>query len=246
MAQMPAYVRVVGAPAPLQRWLHADSEILMEVAPGTTLFVLDEEREERMTWFWVVAPPTPHGTRKAGWIPASAVEPVAAPAPPAQAAKEDGGNLELGATDVKETANAAPVDTPEDKVTITPRDEAAASAPSIVKTYTFPDIHFDRDRDALRAEDMDALRVAAAALKADPALVVTIEGYTCSLGSTAYNVALGARRANAVRNFFVSEGIAADRLHTVSLGEGHAAFDNSQEETRRLNRRVALVPNLPE
>jgi OOP family OmpA-OmpF porin len=40
----------------------------------------------------------------------------------------------------------------------------------------------------------------------------------------------------------VSQGIAADRLHTISLGEDRPKHDNSTEETRRLNRRVALVP----
>jgi outer membrane protein OmpA-like peptidoglycan-associated protein len=40
----------------------------------------------------------------------------------------------------------------------------------------------------------------------------------------------------------VSEGIAADRLHMISLGEAHAKYDNSGEQTRHLNRRVALIP----
>lgn len=90
---------------------------------------------------------------------------------------------------------------------------------------------------------MDILRAALAALEADP-LLSNIEAYTCSLGTTTYNLALGARRANAVKNYLVSEGIAADRLHTVSPGEDHAKHDNSREETRQLNRRVALVPNV--
>jgi len=44
-----------------------------------------------------------------------------------------------------------------------------------------------------------------------------------------------------VRDYLVSQGIAADRLHTASRGENQPKYDNSHEETRRLNRRVAFV-----
>jgi outer membrane protein OmpA-like peptidoglycan-associated protein len=55
-------------------------------------------------------------------------------------------------------------------------------------------------------------------------------------------MALGGRRATAVRDFLVSQGISADRLHTASHGEAQPKHDNAHEETRRLNRRVAFVP----
>ena len=74
---------------------------------------------------------------------------------------------------------------------------------------------------------------------------MTIEGHTCSLGTGAYNLALGNRRADAVKDYLVSAGVPADRLITVSQGEAGAEHDNSHEETRRLNRRVALVPKIP-
>ena len=54
-------------------------------------------------------------------------------------------------------------------------------------------------------------------------------------------LALGERRANSVRDYLVSRGIAADRLGTVSYGEEQPQYDNDREETRRLNRRAALV-----
>ena len=59
-----------------------------------------------------------------------------------------------------------------------------------------------------------------------------------------YNLALGDRRANAVRDYLTSRGIAASRLGTVSYGEERPKHDNAREETRRLNRRAALVVNL--
>ena len=49
------------------------------------------------------------------------------------------------------------------------------------------------------------------------------------------------RRANAVRDYLISRGITADRLQTISYGEERPKYDNAREETRRLNRRAALV-----
>jgi OOP family OmpA-OmpF porin len=73
---------------------------------------------------------------------------------------------------------------------------------------------------------------------------VNIEGHTCNIGTAEYNLALGDRRANAVRDYLVSRGVQANRLTTVSYGEERPKYDNSREETRRLNRRAALVVNL--
>ena len=47
-----------------------------------------------------------------------------------------------------------------------------------------------------------------------------------------------------MREYLVSRGVSADRLRTVSYGEERPKYDNSREETRRLNRRAALVVNL--
>jgi outer membrane protein OmpA-like peptidoglycan-associated protein len=142
--------------------------------------------------------------------------------------------------------SAAPVTTiaDQDTVMITERAEAAASSRTgPAKTaHTFEDVHFDRNQSSLRPEDMEALRVAVTALKADPSLEVNIHGHTCSLGTAAHNLALGLRRATAVKDYLVTEGIAAERLHMISLGEGDAKYDNSAEQTRHLNRRVALLP----
>jgi OOP family OmpA-OmpF porin len=104
-------------------------------------------------------------------------------------------------------------------------------------------VHFDRDRSALHPDDLAVLRAAVAALKANPSVVVNIEGYTCNLGTPKYNLALGLRRANAVKDFLISEGIAAERLHPVSFGETNPKYDNAKEDTRKLNRRVAVVPD---
>jgi outer membrane protein OmpA-like peptidoglycan-associated protein len=112
------------------------------------------------------------------------------------------------------------------------------------KVYTFEDVHFDFDRYTLRAEAVRVLEQAVTAMKADDTLRLTLEGHTCSIGTAEYNLALGERRSNAVRDYLTQNGIAATRLQSVSYGEEKPKHDNSREETRRLNRRAALVVRL--
>jgi peptidoglycan-associated lipoprotein len=110
-----------------------------------------------------------------------------------------------------------------------------------VKQIVFEDVHFDFDRYSLRPEAVRALDEAVTALQRNPTLRITIEGHTCNIGTAEYNLALGERRATAVQAYLTSRGIAADRLQTVSYGEERPKYDNAREETRRLNRRAALV-----
>jgi peptidoglycan-associated lipoprotein len=112
------------------------------------------------------------------------------------------------------------------------------------RQYTFEDVHFDFDRYTLRPDATRILDEAISALREDATLRVNIEGHTCNIGTAEYNLALGDRRANAVRDYLVSRGVTANRLTTVSYGEERPKYDNSREETRRLNRRAALVVNL--
>ncbi|MEO8483839.1 MAG: OmpA family protein [Acidobacteriota bacterium] len=109
------------------------------------------------------------------------------------------------------------------------------------RQFTFEDVHFEFDRYTLRADALKILDDAITAMQANPALKLTIEGHTCNIGTAEYNLALGERRAKAVRDYLSNRGVAADRLRTVSYGEEKPQYDNSREETRRLNRRAALV-----
>ncbi len=111
----------------------------------------------------------------------------------------------------------------------------------VQKTFTFEDVHFDFDRYTLRPEATRLLDEAVTTLQQNPQLNITVEGHTCNIGTAEYNLALGERRANAVRDYLTSRGISADRLKTVSYGEERPKYDNAREETRRLNRRAALV-----
>jgi outer membrane protein OmpA-like peptidoglycan-associated protein len=111
----------------------------------------------------------------------------------------------------------------------------------VVRDFTFEDVHFDFDRYSLRPEATRALDEAIKTLQENPELRIELEGHTCNIGTSEYNLALGERRANAVREYLTSRGIGANRMNAVSYGEERPKHDNAREETRRLNRRAALV-----
>ncbi|MBI2220848.1 MAG: OmpA family protein [Acidobacteria bacterium] len=110
-----------------------------------------------------------------------------------------------------------------------------------VKEFVFEDVHFDFDRYSLRPAATRILEEAVQALQDNPELRLEVEGHTCNIGTAEYNLALGERRATAVRDYLTSRGLSADRLRTVSYGEERPKHDNAREETRRLNRRAAMV-----
>ena len=138
-------------------------------------------------------------------------------------------------------------------VTVTVNDGRGGTASDTVtiqviqreqKVFTFEDVHFDFDRYTLRPEAVRVLQQAVTAMKENATLRLTLEGHTCNIGTAEYNLALGERRATAVRDYLTSNGVSADRLQTVSYGEERPKHDNSREETRRLNRRAALTVRL--
>ena len=112
------------------------------------------------------------------------------------------------------------------------------------REHPLAEVYFDYDKSEIKDEARATLQRNADYLKRWPAAKITVEGHTDSRGTNEYNLALGDRRANAVKDYLVSRGIAADRLRTVSYGEERPKYDNSREETRRLNRRAAMVVNL--
>jgi len=133
---------------------------------------------------------------------------------------------------------------PSDGLTAADTINIQVTAPAPVKSYAFEDVYFDFDKYTLRPDALRILDEAVTAMKAEPTLMLTIEGNTCSIGTAEYNLALGERRAGVVRDYLVSRGVDAGRMKTVSYGEERPKFDNEREETRRLNRRAALVVNL--
>ncbi len=103
------------------------------------------------------------------------------------------------------------------------------------------DAYFDYDKSDIRADAREALGKTAEFFRNYPQLRVTIEGHCDERGSTEYNLALGDRRANAVKQYLVSLGIPADRLTTVSYGKEKPFCMESNEECWQQNRRGHFI-----
>jgi peptidoglycan-associated lipoprotein len=107
------------------------------------------------------------------------------------------------------------------------------------------DLQFEFDRWDLTPEARRSLDELAAALKGFPGLRLVIEGHADERGTTEYNLALGARRAQSARDYLVSLGIAADRLETTSYGEERPLDPAHNEMAWALNRRAHFVVKAP-
>ncbi len=68
-----------------------------------------------------------------------------------------------------------------------------------------------------------------------------VEGHTCDIGTSDYNLALGAKRALAVRDYLIRQGIEPSRVTITSYGEEAPAVRNDSESNRRLNRRAVFM-----
>ncbi len=147
---------------------------------------------------------------------------------------------QAGPVPISVTVNDGRGGTASDTVTI----QVLEPPPPPAREYAFEDVHFDFDRFTLRPGATRILDEAIVAMNDDAGLNLTIEGHTCNIGTSEYNQALGERRAVAVRDYLTSRGIPAGRLQTVTFGEERPLHDNAREETRRLNRRAALVVRL--
>jgi peptidoglycan-associated lipoprotein len=110
-------------------------------------------------------------------------------------------------------------------------DEAAASFGNV--------FYFDFDSSNLKPEAIDALNAHIAALQGSDR-TVRLEGHTDERGTRDYNLALGERRANAVRDYMVVNGVASYRIESVSYGEERPIAYGSGESNWSQNRRVEL------
>jgi OOP family OmpA-OmpF porin len=103
-------------------------------------------------------------------------------------------------------------------------------------------VNFDFDKSVIREPDFAHLDQDVAALKQWPNAKIEVAGHTDSVGTEAYNMGLSLRRANAVRDWLIGQGVAADRLVVKGYGETMPIADNRTPEGRFRNRRVELMP----
>lgn len=102
-------------------------------------------------------------------------------------------------------------------------------------------IYFDFDTARIRAEYSEVLAAHARRLSAKSDLSVRLEGHADERGSREYNIGLGERRAQAVRQVLMLQGVPAAQITTVSYGEERPAVSGSTEEAWERNRRVEIV-----
>ena len=102
-------------------------------------------------------------------------------------------------------------------------------------------IFFDTDRYDIDSDDAAALRTQSQWLARYPDKRATIEGHADERGTREYNLALGERRANAAKNFLLSQGIDSARLATLSFGKERPLALGSDEASWSRNRRAVTV-----
>jgi len=106
-------------------------------------------------------------------------------------------------------------------------------------------VNFDYDKSNIRSDAAAVLDEAARLLRDNPDVNVRVTAHTDSIGSDAYNQRLSERRAQSVKAYLVSKGVAASRLSTEGRGEQDPIADNMKNgrdnpEGRAMNRRAEL------
>jgi len=105
------------------------------------------------------------------------------------------------------------------------------------------DVLFDYDKAEIRADMANVLQGDAAWLKSNPNVRFTIEGHCDDRGSEEYNLGLGDRRANAVKEYLLAQGVPANRINTVSYGEERPVCREETEDCFTKNRRAHFQEN---
>jgi peptidoglycan-associated lipoprotein len=121
-------------------------------------------------------------------------------------------------------------------------DTAAQEREAALNRFLNEYVHFDFDSAVLRPDTQSVLRDKAQFLQRYPDVQnVIIEGHCDERGTNAYNMALGARRAESVKQFMVNLGLASNRFETISYGEERPLDPGRNEEAWARNRRAAFV-----
>ena len=147
--------------------------------------------------------------------------------------------VELKGTGGAQPAPAAPP--PATQQAARPPQGAVPGSPQDFVTNVGDKVLFDTDKADLRPDARGTLEKQAAWLKKYPAVKITLEGHCDERGTREYNLALGERRANAVKNYLVALGVPANRMTTISYGKERPAVVGSNDQAWTQNRRGVTV-----
>jgi outer membrane protein OmpA-like peptidoglycan-associated protein len=132
--------------------------------------------------------------------------------------------------------------TPTPEIAVPPLEEDGIGAALQSKgSVALEDVDFDPGASVLAAEEFPSLTALANWLKADATRVVVLVGHTDASGGLAANVALGAKRADAIRARLVASGVPTAQVSAEGAGYLAPRASNLTDEGRRLNRRVEVV-----
>ena len=106
-------------------------------------------------------------------------------------------------------------------------------------------IYFDLDKAIVKQEEMSKIATVADFISKNPSHDILVEGHCDERGTEGYNLALGDRRALAIREALISAGAPADNIHTVSFGESRPADPGHTQAAWAKNRRGVFVLVLP-
>jgi OOP family OmpA-OmpF porin len=164
--------------------------------------------------------------RNAGWTPATAAsecDGALKPAPKAQAPQPQA---------------TVPVAIPAPKAQA-PQPQPLPQ-PVVTKTTYQTDTLFDFDKSVIKPEGKQVLDELVTKLKTIKLEVIIVVGHTDSIGTDAYNMKLGGRRADAVQAYLISKGVEKSRVYVESKGEKQPVADNKTAAGRAKNRRVEV------
>ena len=99
-------------------------------------------------------------------------------------------------------------------------DAMNSNTNKVVEEIQVPDrVYFALNKYNITNDSAEILKLQSEWLKADPSINIIVEGHCDERGTREYNLALGERRANAVKNFLVKQGVSASRIKTISYGK---------------------------
>jgi outer membrane protein OmpA-like peptidoglycan-associated protein len=127
-----------------------------------------------------------------------------------------------------------------DKCPGSPSDKPVDADGCTIGSVVLKGVQFELNSSELTSDSSETLNKVAAKMKEYPKLRIEIQAYTDSMGEAAYNQALSEKRAASVREYLVSEGVAANRMEAKGYGESNPIADNGTREGRAKNRRVEL------
>jgi peptidoglycan-associated lipoprotein len=111
----------------------------------------------------------------------------------------------------------------------------------IFESTQFQDVYFDYNKYDIRSPDVEILQQTAVLMMEYPNVKIQIEGHSDERGTQEYNLALGERRANSVKQYLISLGVAGDRISIISYGEERPIDPGHTEEAYHKNRRAHFI-----